>query len=504
MSWLVDVRRAIRSIIWAMGLGAVGLLGSAAVLGPGFAWAAGPGSAAVADSDHAAAVAQNPPVSIGPVTSSSPVRAMTLEQALVYARGHQPSLRGALARVTAAAADTRVARAQWLPRFGLTLQAFEGTTNNSTASYLGVPEVAIPRIGATRVSSPGSWAPNSSTLGAIGAGQEIFDFGRIAAQSAVADVAYETERHRADSERLRVDLMVKEAYFGVQGARAVVRAAEDAYQRARLHRDMAAAEVKSGLHAPIEVTRAEADLTRFDVGRIRAEGTLRTAQAVFAAAVGVDDRTLDAAGQPAPGAPVPPMEEGLQQAIDRDPLLQEARSRVAGAQAASDAIAAELRPDLALTATFSGRAGSADSTSGPADNRYGPLPVLPNWDVGLVLRWPLYDPVVGARQKAAAARTEVARADVAVLSQAEAGAVQEAYLGLEIAQATLTSLDRAVAAARANYAQAEARFKAGLGTSLELADAEALRTDAEIQLAVGQFEALRTRAVLARLMAEGL
>jgi outer membrane protein len=59
-----------------------------------------------------------------------------------------------------------------------------------------------------------------------------------------------------------------------------------------------------------------------------------------------------------------------------------------------------------------------------------------------------------------------------------------------------------VEAARANYAQAEARFKAGLGTALELADAEYLRTDAEIQLAGGQFELSRARAVLGKLLAE--
>src|SRR5262249_20923502 len=157
----------------------------------------------------------------------------------------------AIARVAAAAADTRVARAQWLPTFGATAQAIEGTTNNSTASYVGVREVAIPRIGGTPVQSTGSVQPSTSTLAAAGAGQELCAFGRIAAQAAVADVAYEAERYRADAERLRVELLVKDAYFGVHGARAVLRAAEDAYGRARVHRDMAAAAVKSGLHAPI-------------------------------------------------------------------------------------------------------------------------------------------------------------------------------------------------------------------------------------------------------------
>ena len=437
------------------------------------------------------------------------VRTMTLDDALSYARAHQPALRSALARVAAATADTRVPRAQWLPTFGATLQGFEGTTNNTTAQYVGVPDVDLPRIGSTKVgaaagSAAAAWTPSTSMLGAVGGGQEVFDFGRIAAQSAVADLSYEAEHHRADAERLRVDLLVKEAYYGVLGAHAVLRAAEDAFERARVHSDMAAAGVRSGLHAPIELTRAEADFTRFDVAQIRAGGSVRSAEAVFAAAVGVDDTLLDAAGEPPAIPTAPPLGEALKQAARMDPLLKEGRSRADAADAVTRAIAAESRPDLALTATFSGRAGTAAPSSGSLSDEHGPLPTVPNWDVGLVLRWPFYDPVVEARRGAAAARADAARADLAVLSQQENATVQEAYVAVEVSQAALVSLDRAVQAAHANYAQAEARFKAGLGTSLELADAETLRTDAEIQLAVGQFEARRARASLGRLLAENL
>lgn len=441
------------------------------------------------------------PASVG---GAGPTRGMTLDEALAHARAHQPVLRRALARVAAATADARIPRAQWLPSVGATLEAFGGTANNTTASYVNVPELDLPRIGGTRVTGTGSWGPSSSTLAGVGVGQELFDFGRIAAQAAVADLAYEGERHRADAEALRVDLLVKDAYYGVQGARAVLQAAEDAYRRAGVHRDMAAAEIRSGLHAPIELTRAEADLTRFEVGRIRAGGALRTAQAVFAAAVGVDEPLLDAVGTPPPLAPVPALADSLRQAVAKDPVIEEARSRVRGADAFTRAIAAEMRPDLALTATFSGRAGTAEPSSGSISDRYGPLPIVPNWDVGLVLRLPLYDPVVAARQQAAARHAEVARAEVSVLSQQEGAAVQQAYVSLEVSQAALISLGRAVDAARANDAQAEARFKAGLGTSLELADAEALRTDAEIQLAVGEFDTRRARAALSRLIGEGL
>jgi len=379
-----------------------------------------------------------------PIIAAAAMHSMTLDEALRYAHAHQPSLQTALARVAAAAADARVPRAQWLPVFGATLQALEGTTNNSTASYINVRDVPIPRIGGTPVTSTGSFRPSPSTLAAVGAGQELYDFGRIAAQAAVADVAYQAEQARADAERLRIELLVK-----------------DAYSRARVHRDMAAAAVKSGLHAPIELTRAEADLTRFDVGRIRATGGLDTARVVFAAAVGVEDRMLDAAGEP-PGLRRPPaLDAGLKLALERDPVLQEARARLRGAEAVTRAIAAELRPDLLLSATFSERGGDATPSSGPRSPDYGPLPVVPNWDLALVLRWPLYDPVVVARRDAAATRIDVARADLAARERQETAAVQQAYLAVQVAQAALVGLERAVEAAQANYAQAEARFKAG-------------------------------------------
>jgi outer membrane protein len=265
---------------------------------------------------------------------------------------------------------------------------------------------------------------------------------------------------------------------------------------------MAAAEVKTGLHAPIELTRAEADLTRFDVARVRAAGGLASAQSVFAAAVGVPDLTLDASGDAPPEPPLPSLDQGLRMAAQRDPLLLEAQARAQAADALTRAIGAELRPDVSLTGTFSGRGGTATPSGGPVSPDYGPLPTIANWDVGLILRWPLYDPIVAARRDAAAARADAARADIAVLSQQETAAVQQVYVTAQVAQVALVALRRSVDAARANYAQADARFKAGLGTSLELADAEAVRTDAEIQLAVGEYDIQRARAALARLLAE--
>jgi outer membrane protein TolC len=435
-------------------------------------------------------------------TTLAPTRVIRLREALAYAKVHQPSLRAALDRVAAARVAAQIPRAGWLPVAGAEAEFFAGTANNTTALSTNVPEVDLPRIGATRTVDRGSWVASPSTLAAVSVGQELFDFGRIAAESVAADANVKTERYRADAERLAIDLVVKESFFGVQGAKAVLRAAKDAYERTLVHSQMADAGVRTGLYAPIERTRAQADLARFEVNRMRAQGGLMNAQVVLAAAVGTPERMLDADDDVTPVPPLPSLDHAIAAGTTRDPVVLQGQARLLAQQARTRAISAEMRPDLALSGTFSGRAGGADPSSGVAAGNGGWVPNVPNWDVGLVLRVPLYDGVIASRQRASAAQEKALSSELDAIAQQELSAIQQACVTARVARAQLGSLQRAVEAARANYAQAEARFKAGLGTALELADAEYLRTEAEIQLAGGQFELSRTRAVLGKLMAE--
>jgi len=432
----------------------------------------------------------------------APAHTISLKDALTYAQAHQPSLRAALDRVNAARADAQVPRAAWLPRAGGVAEIFEGTTNNTTASYVNVPDVALPRIGATRATDTGALSPSPSTLAAVSVDQELFDFGRIAAQSAAADLVVKTVSQQAELERLAIALMVKESYFAVQGAKAVLRAAQDGYERTRIHRDWAEAGVKSGLFAPIERTRAEADLARFDVNRMRAEGGVASTQAVLAAAVGSPERMLDVEEADIAVPPLPPLNQAFADAAAHDPAVLAARAQLESEQAVTRAIGAETRPDLLLVGGFSTRAGGATPSTGPEARFGGWLPDVPNWDVGVLLHWPIYDGVVSARQRASSARERALQSELDSVLQQEVAAVENSYVDAQVARAALDALQRSVEAARANYAQAEARFKAGLGTALELADAEYLRTDAEIQLAGGRFALARARAVLAKLLAE--
>jgi outer membrane protein len=444
------------------------------------------------------------PASPPPIEAPQPARTMNMTEALAYAREHQPSMHVALSEVAARMAEAKIPTGQWLPTAGVTAQLFGMTANNTTATYVNQEFMDIPRIGATPARASGSLSPYASTFVGAGILQEAFDFGRIGAQRAAADALVAVEKHRAARTLLDIDFATEEAYFSVLAAKAIVRASDDAYERARVHRDFAKRGVDSGLRSPIDLTRAEADLARFDVGRVRARGGVAVAQSVLAAAIGAPDPAVDTSAE-APKLPeMPSLGRALDLAQARDPRLAEAIASLRAAEERTRAVGAELRPDLSLTGTFSGRAGGAPPSSGPTPNGDGWIPGVPNWDAGLILAWPLFDGTIAARHEAARSHERVRHDEIDVAREKEVADVRQTYLRVEVTRSALVALENAVIASRANYDQADARFRAGIGNAVELADAETVRTEAEIEAALGQFELARARAAFGRSIAEAL
>jgi len=431
------------------------------------------------------------------------IRRMTLGEALDYARKNQPSLLSARALLAGRQAEARVPAALFLPRVTISAQVLEGTANNSSASYLNVYGIDLPRIGGVPVGSK-SWSPDASSLAAAGLRQEMFDFGRIAALQAVANAAVDAERSVNEVTRLDVDFAVETGFYAVRTAKGILGAAQAAYDRSLLNYNTAVAGVKAGLREPIELTRAESDLDRFDVGRVRAQAGLDAAQSVFAAVVGVPDLVLDAQGEPPPVLPAPTLAQAVAQAFQNDPLLRARQALIRQQASTTQAIAAELHPDLSLTASLNGRAGGAQPSGASVPEGQGFVPNIPNWDAAVVLTWPLLDFGVLAREDASRALEGARQAELAEARQQLAANVQKAYVDLVAASRALPSLEKTLVAAHANYDQAEARFKNQLGSSVELADAQALLTTAEVDVTIGRFAVLQARAALGRVIAEGM
>ncbi len=92
------------------------------------------------------------------------------------------------------------------------------------------------------------------------------------------------------------------------------------------------------------------------------------------------------------------------------------------------------------------------------------------------------------------ARQQARGEDISFVRERDRALIREAYAAVDVAAAWCPGLRRAVDAARANYDQADARFRAGLGTSVELADAENSAHTGRNSTVLGEFELARARA----------
>jgi outer membrane protein len=392
-----------------------------------------------------------PAMGAGSDAGGAAPKVMTLSEALAYARAHQPAIRAALARAAAEREAAKVPRAQWLPSVGVTAQIYAATANNTTGTYVGAPFVDVPRIGGTTVTSPGTMRPYPSTFVGAGINQEIFDFGRIAAQAAAADATADVARLGAAAVALDIDFSVEEAFFAVYTAKSILVASQEAYARTQVHRDLAKGGVDAGMRSPVELTRAEADLARFDVGRVRAAAGVTMAESVLAAAVGVAEPAVDVPANMPGQRELPSLADAVRDAAARDPRIQAAVARVKAQEQATKAIGAELRPNLALTSSISGRAGGAPpSATGELSPGNGWAPDVPNWDVGVVFSWPIFSGPTAARERASHVQEQVEREDLGRVRFDLGVAVQQAWISVNVARAALPALERGVEAARAN------------------------------------------------------
>ena len=436
--------------------------------------------------------------------SAQPVRAMSLREAIQFARIHQPSLQAARARVAVAREQAQLPRAAWAPRVVAGAELVVGTNNNTTASFGGPLGFDVPRIGGTPANAPASYAPQPSSLAGIGLRQEIYDFGRLSAQARALDLFARAADEDAQLADLDLALFVEESFYAVAGAHGVLRASEAAVKRATEHRDWAKARVAAKMAPPVDQVRAEADLARFDVDRVRAQGAVTSAQAVLAAAIGAPDAAIDTGADDVTYPSAPALDVTVRELGEREPSLRAAKDVLVAQRAVTSSIERELLPDVSLSAGLSGRAGGSAVTGQSTPAGGGWIPDVPNYDAMVVLSWPLFDRTVSVRAETSRRIEHVRTAELDAQRERLRGLAAQSYVDLEVAQSALPALQRAVDAATANEQQVDARFKNGVSTAVELADAEALLTESEIQLAIGQFQLARARARVARVLAEAV
>jgi outer membrane protein len=428
---------------------------------------------------------------------AAPPTVFTLDQAVQYALDHYPTVRAALEQINASTANVSVAQAAYLPRLDSLWQSNRGTANNIFGQVL--PQSVIPAMSGPVLPSASSGSVWGSATGALFS-WEAFDFGARRAAVAGAEAAVVRARAGEALTRLDVQAAVGAAFLSVVGAqRAVAALQADVDRRDVLSRAVHTL-VDNQLRPGAEASRTDAERAAAQTRLIQAQQAVTMAQMSLARVLGVTgsvavDATtvldrVPAADAASVGAATHPLTQARQAAIDVARAHEAALSRT------------DL-PRIYFQSSVFARGSGADP-SGTLDGGVSGLGLdRANWAAGIQIVFPnAFDFTnLRARKTAAAAttRAETAMFDEAVLSVTSQQEMAAAMV--QAARAVAANTPVQLAAAQQTESQARARYQAGLASVVEVADAQSLLAQAEVQDQLARVDIWR--ALLAQAVAHG-
>lgn len=284
-----------------------------------------------------------------------------------------------------------------------------------------------------------------------------------------------------------------QAYYAVRDAQASVDAA---WQTERIaHESLAAARAKHDAGAGTLSDRLQAQTTfrRAVLDRVSAEGNVRTAVGALAVSMGRDANTSMRIVTAEPVSDDHAIAAGVDELINdakmRQPKLVAARARLAAARANVEVVRAQGRPTISIAGSFT---QNNPSFQQQADSF--PISRSHSSKIGIQLTIPLFEGfasgfrVVHAQSQADAQEAELRDTELRVSLD-----VWRSYQALQADAINLTTSRDLLGDAQHSLDIARGRYKEGVGTFVELLNAQTALADAQKQrvLAVSKWRAAR-------------
>jgi outer membrane protein len=317
--------------------------------------------------------------------------------------------------------------------------------------------------------------------------QLVTDFGRTKSLVNVARLRYRAASDNVINVRAQILLQVRHAYFDVLGSEAVLRAARATLQNRQVTLRQVNALAQSSLRSTLDVTFAQVLVSEAQLAVDQAEDDAQASQAVLAAALGSEaGQTFVLDDEPVPGALEPDLNSLVADALrDRPDLNILQHNRDAAYQFAQ----AEKKlsyPTVSLLAV-GGAIPEHDHTI--AKNNYEAA--------GVNINIPIFNGgLFASRHAEALARAQAADKDIQDLSVQISKDVRIAWFNANNAYRRLAVTSQLVDQARRAMHLAQARYDAGLGSIVELNQAQTSEISAEINAANAKYEYLSRRTEL--------
>ncbi|MCD6363346.1 MAG: TolC family protein [Synergistetes bacterium] len=254
---------------------------------------------------------------------------------------------------------------------------------------------------------------------------------------------------------------VNEAYYKLLKAKSMLSLARDTKKQLEAHLREVKALVEVGIASRSDLLRVEVALANADLGIIRAEHAVKLARLGLKFAIGLnideDIKVKEELGYSPIGGE---LSEYLKEAYSRRPEILSVQHLISALKASERAALADYRPQLLLSANYQ---WSGD-TFPPEDN---------SWNVALVLSFKLFDGgETKGKVKEARANLRKLEATFENLKKGVALEVESAYLSVKEAEKRIKVAGAQVEKALEDFRIAEEEYKAGVGTNIDVLDAQ--------------------------------
>ena len=330
----------------------------------------------------------------------------------------------------------------------------------------------------------------------------IYNGGRLRALTRAAGAEAEAAGQDREAARADLKLEITRAFWAVLTARASVDVVRQALERTSAHLVDVRNQLGVGLVPPSDVLTIEAQHARQQMLSIEAETIVETTTADFKRLIGVD--------QDVPLELVADLKAGTtNQALVAQPfkaVITEARENRAERRsllfritAADERVAAASAGSVpVLTAIAGYDLARPNPRIFPIQERW-----KPSWDIGINVRWSLFD---GGRVRAETAEAAANRRAIdARLRDFDAGVQVEVRQRLAEVTSASAAIEAAVAGVRAATEARRViaeRFGAGVATNTDVLNAQTVLLQAELDVTRARANAELARARLARALGQ--
>ena len=411
--------------------------------------------------------------------------ALSLDQAVARALKNQPQIQQAQASTDAARARADQAFSGLMPQV-----TGVGTYSRSTSNFAPSPGSVPSQLQSSRSANfKTSDYFNFGLTGSI----LVYDFGQTRGRWHAAEANVDSQEASLYATRTQIVLSVRTAYFQARAQKALLDVAQQTLSNQDKHLQQIEGFVQAGSRPEIDLAQAKSDRASAELQVINAQNAFDTARAQLSQAIGedepvfydvADDTLAPVSGEDGPVAVL------ADTAYANRPDLRALRRQEDAQRITVSATKAAYAPSLGVSTGLTEAGPQLDS-------------LVWNWNVKATLTWQIYQGgLVPAQVREAEANLSGTLAQERLLRQQIRFDVEQAFLAAKAAKAAETSAEVAAANARERYRLAEGRYQSGVGSIIELGDAQVALSNALAQSVQADYGLATARAQLLRALGQ--